>query len=102
MKGAIGLTHSSTNSATVWSVNLSPIFFDPATSDRFTDQTVALFVLEWVNPIAPFIVAIRDVIYGGSVPEASVLAYVAAASAIMLLGGRALFRRMQGELAVVV
>jgi len=81
---------------------LSPIFFDPADLPRFSDEQALLFVLEWVNPVAPFIVAVRDVIYGGVVPEASVLAYVAVAGALALAGGLALFRRMQGELAVVV
>jgi ABC-type polysaccharide/polyol phosphate export permease len=81
---------------------LSPIFFDPADLPRFSDEQALLFVLEWVNPVAPFIVAVRDVIYGGVVPEASVLAYVAVAGTLALAGGLALFRRMQGELAVVV
>ncbi|HUR87423.1 MAG TPA: ABC transporter permease [Solirubrobacteraceae bacterium] len=81
---------------------LSPIFFDPSHLDRFSDEKAALFVLEWVNPIAPFIVAIRDVIYGGSLPDTEVIAYVAIAAALVLAGGMALFRRMQGELAVVV
>jgi ABC-type polysaccharide/polyol phosphate export permease len=81
---------------------LSPIFFDPADLPRFSDEQALLFVLEWVNPVAPFIVAVRDVIYGGVVPETSVLAYVAVAGTLALAGGLALFRRMQGELAVVV
>jgi ABC-type polysaccharide/polyol phosphate export permease len=81
---------------------LSPIFFDPADLPRFSDEQALLFVLEWVNPVAPFIVAVRDVIYGGVVPETAVLAYVAVAGALALAGGLALFRRMQGELAVVV
>jgi ABC-type polysaccharide/polyol phosphate export permease len=81
---------------------LSPIFFDPSRVDRFSDEQAALFVLEWVNPVAPFIVAVRDVIYGGGLPAPSVLLYVAAAGALSLAGGLALFRRMQGELAVVV
>ncbi len=67
-----------------------------------TSNASARFVLEWVNPVAPFIGAVRDVVYGGIVPQASDLAYVLIASALALLGGRALFARMQGELAVVV
>jgi len=78
---------------------MSPIFFEPK---AVTDQATARFVLEWVNPVAPFIGAIRDVIYGGVVPQADQLAYVLIVSALALLGGLALFRRMQGELAVVV
>jgi len=78
---------------------MSPIFFEP---EAVTSKETARFVLEWVNPVAPFIGAVRDVIYGGVVPEVSDLLYVLIASALALLGGRALFRRMQGELAVVV
>jgi ABC-type polysaccharide/polyol phosphate export permease len=78
---------------------LSPIFFSV---DRLTDRDAARFVLEWVNPVAPYITALRDVLYAGEVPEAAVLVYIVAGAAIALLGGRALFRRLQGELAVVV
>jgi ABC-type polysaccharide/polyol phosphate export permease len=78
---------------------MSPIFFEP---EAVTHQATARFVLEWVNPVAPFIGAVRDCVYGGVVPDARHLAYVLIASAVALLGGLALFRRMQGELAVVV
>ncbi len=78
---------------------VSPIFFRP---QSITDEPAARFVLEWVNPVAPFIGTIRDVIYGGIVPDWQALAYVAIAAALALLGGHALFRRLQGELAVVV
>jgi homopolymeric O-antigen transport system permease protein len=79
---------------------VSPIFFRPESIAR--DQPEARFALEWVNPIAPFIGAVRDVVYGGSVPRVAELVYVVVAAALMLLGGSALFRRLQGELAVVV
>jgi lipopolysaccharide transport system permease protein len=78
---------------------ISPIFFEP---EAITQKETARFVLEWVNPVAPFIGAVRDVIYGGVVPNGKELAYVLVASVLALLGGHALFRRMQGELAVVV
>jgi lipopolysaccharide transport system permease protein len=78
---------------------VSPIFFRP---ESITEQATARFVLEWVNPIAPFIGAVRDVIYGGVVPAPAEIAYVVVAGSLALLGGRALFRRLQGELAVVV
>ncbi len=81
---------------------LSPIFFDPVTADRFSAHPNLVFVLEWVNPVAPFIVAVRDEVYGGALPSSAVLAYIAVAAAVALGGGLALFRRMQGELAVVV
>src|SRR4051812_33530100 len=46
---------------------ISPIFFDPSDvthNDTYRD------VLQWANPIAPFITAVRDVVYGGAVPPA--------------------------------
>ena len=78
---------------------VSPIFFQ---IDSITRNDAYRHLLEWGNPIAPFITAIRDVIYGGVVPQTDVLAYVAVAAAVMLLGGKWLFDRMQDELAVVV
>jgi ABC-type polysaccharide/polyol phosphate export permease len=81
---------------------LSPIFFDPVTANRFSGHSNLVFVLEWVNPVAPFIVAVRDEIYGGVLPSAAVLGYIFVAAVLALGGGLALFRRMQGELAVVV
>jgi lipopolysaccharide transport system permease protein len=78
---------------------VSPIFFRP---ESITHQPAARFVLEWVNPIAPFIGAVRDLVYGGSVPGIAELSYVVLAAALVLAGGSALFRRLQGELAVVV
>jgi ABC-type polysaccharide/polyol phosphate export permease len=78
---------------------LSPIFFEVG---RLTERESAAFVLEWVNPVAPFIIGVRDVLYWGEVPSGAVLVYVVAAAAIALLGGRLLFGRMERELAVVV
>ncbi len=78
---------------------LSPIFF---AIDRTVERDVARFVLEWVNPVAPFIIAVREILYGGSVPGLAVLAYVAVAAALALLAGRALFGRLEAELGVIV
>jgi ABC-type polysaccharide/polyol phosphate export permease len=78
---------------------LSPIFFTP---DDITHNDAARAALEWLNPVAPFITAVRDVIWGGVWPSAATVLYVLAAGALALAGGAALFRRMQAELAVVV
>ena len=78
---------------------LSPIFF---TVDGGTEREAARFALEWLNPVAPYIVAVRDVLYGGELPSAAVLLYVVAGAVVALLAGRMLFRRLEGELAVVV
>jgi ABC-type polysaccharide/polyol phosphate export permease len=78
---------------------VSPIFFDP--SDITSDPGYR-DALQWVNPIAPFITAVRDVVYGGVAPQAEVLLYVLGAALVALGAGIVLFRRMEGELAVVV
>jgi lipopolysaccharide transport system permease protein len=78
---------------------LSPIFFAP---QDITHKAAARFAMEWLNPIAPFIEAIRRVLYSGQAPSLALLVYVVAAAALALLAGRALFARMQAELAVIV
>jgi ABC-type polysaccharide/polyol phosphate export permease len=59
-------------------------------------------VLQWGNPIAPFIAAMRNVLYDGRTPSAATLLYVLTAAAIALSLGYAVFRRMQAELAVIL
>jgi len=78
---------------------LSPIFFNV---ESLTERSGAVFALEWLNPVAPYIVAVRDVLYEGEVPSAAVLAYVLVAAVVALALGRFVFRRMERELAVVV
>jgi lipopolysaccharide transport system permease protein len=78
---------------------VSPIFFAPG---DVVHSSPARDALTWLNPVAPFIIAIRDVIYDGAWPSAGTIAYVLAAAAVALAAGLALFRRLSAELAVVV
>lgn len=78
---------------------VSPIFFAPS---DVVHHAWARAALTWVNPVAPFITALRDVLYAGAWPSAATVVYVLAAAALTLGGGVMLFRRMAGELAVVV
>ena len=78
---------------------LSPIFFEPA---DIAGRAWARDLLTWANPMAPFITAVRDVVYDGAWPGAATLAYVVVAAVVALAGGLAVFRRMSSELAVVV
>jgi ABC-type polysaccharide/polyol phosphate export permease len=78
---------------------VSPIFFNP---QDITHDAAYRAALQWANPIAPFITGVRDVIYGGTAPQAGILLYVVAAAAVALAAGIALFRRLEAELAVVV
>jgi len=59
-------------------------------------------LLDWVNPLAPFIEALRSILYYGHAPSWGRLVYTLAAGAIVLALGLTVFRRMEGDLAVVV
>ncbi len=78
---------------------VSPIFFNPG---DIAHRAWARDALTWANPIAPYITAVRDVLYEGRWPTAATMAYVLAMAALALAGGVALFRRLSDELAVVV
>ena len=81
---------------------LTPIFFRVQDLPGLDGREWAEVLLRWVNPVAPFVEAVRDVLYAGAVPGGATLLYVALASVAALAGGWALFRRMEGELAVVL
>jgi lipopolysaccharide transport system permease protein len=59
-------------------------------------------ILNWVNPLAPFIEAVRAILYSGTGPGWGRVLYCAVAAAALLAAGQWLFRRMEGELAVVL
>jgi len=79
---------------------LSPIFFEPSDLEQASELQQA--VLNWVNPVAPYIHAVRDIVYGGAWPSVETMAYVLVAAVVALVGGATIFRRLQRELAVVV
>ncbi len=81
---------------------LTPIFFRVERLPGIGGNEWARWLLTWGNPVAPFVNAARDVLYAGVAPGWKTLVYIAAAGAIALAGGLALFRRMEGELAVVL
>jgi len=81
---------------------LTPIFYLPEETPGVADHPWVGDLLTWANPVAPFIAAVRDVLYGGVAPGLDTLAYVLVAGGLALAGGRMLFARMQGELAVVL
>ncbi|HYF27924.1 MAG TPA: ABC transporter permease [Baekduia sp.] len=78
---------------------LSPIFFEPS---DITSSSAEKAILTWVNPVAPFIEAVRSIVYDGDWPGGDTLLYVLAASVVAFVGGQVVFRRLQRELAVVV
>jgi len=81
---------------------LTPILFRLEDLPGLREHTWAETLLQWVNPVTPFVEAMRAVLYSGRAPELGVLLYVPVAAAVAFLLGRAIFRRMEGELAVVL
>jgi ABC-type polysaccharide/polyol phosphate export permease len=59
-------------------------------------------LLEWGNPVAPFVSAVRELLYAGAAPSLGHLAYLAVAGLGALALGALLFRRLGRELAVVL
>ena len=81
---------------------VSPIFFRTTDFPGLDERPWLGDLLRWGNPVAPFIESVRAVLYDGRAPGLDTLAYVVVATGLALVVGRALFRRMEGELAVVL
>jgi ABC-type polysaccharide/polyol phosphate export permease len=81
---------------------LTPIFFRPDTIPFVQHHQLVRLLLDWINPMAPFIQGLRAVLYYGVAPTAGQLVYMVLAAGLALTLGDAVFRRMEGELAVVL
>jgi ABC-type polysaccharide/polyol phosphate export permease len=81
---------------------LTPIFLQLDSLAFVKNNPIFGTLLGWANPIAPFIEAMRSVLYSGTAPDWGRLVYVLAAAAVALALGTTVFRRMEGDLAVVV
>ena len=81
---------------------ITPIFFRPTDFPGQDKLEWLPEVLRWGNPIAPFIEAVRDVLYDGTVPGLATWLYIAVATVVAVVVGRRLFKRLEGELAVVL
>ena len=78
---------------------LTPIFL-PA--DDIPGPDWAVDLLQWGNPVAPFVAGVRDILWAGASPSGAAMAYMAAAGIGVLALGLAAFRRLQRDLAVIV
>ncbi len=81
---------------------LTPIYFNADTIPYVERHPWVGTILNWVNPVAPFIEGLRAIIFYGTGPGAGRIVYACAVAAVSLALGRLLFTRMQGELAVVL
>jgi len=59
-------------------------------------------LLEWANPVAPYIDAVREILYSGAAPSLGHLSYLLAVGVGALALGTGLFRRMSRDLAVIL
>jgi ABC-type polysaccharide/polyol phosphate export permease len=81
---------------------VTPIFFRIQDLPGLAGHPTAEWLLRWGNPVAPFIDAVRSILYSGTAPGVATLAYIAGATVIAVLAGRAIFARAEHELAVVL
>jgi ABC-type polysaccharide/polyol phosphate export permease len=81
---------------------ITPIFFRVEDLPGVEDHRWVGDALDWANPVAPFIEAVRDVLFVGSAPSLGHMAYLLAVGAGALALGVLLFRRMGRDLAVVL
>ena len=81
---------------------VTPIFLPVEDMPGVADHPWVGDLLQWANPVAPFIEAVRDVLFLGSAPSAATMAYLLGAAAVALALGILVFRRMERDLAVIV
>jgi lipopolysaccharide transport system permease protein len=81
---------------------LTPTFLQLDTLPYVEHHALVRVLLEWFNPLVPFINSMRNVLYWGITPGWGRLVYIAVAGVVVLGAGIGIFRRMQGDLAVVV
>jgi ABC-type polysaccharide/polyol phosphate export permease len=81
---------------------LTPIFLPVSDMPGVDSRPWLGDLLEWANPVAPFVTSLRDVLFSGSAPSDGHLLYLLAAGTGALAGGLLLFRRLQRDLAVIV
>jgi ABC-type polysaccharide/polyol phosphate export permease len=81
---------------------ITPIFFRPTDFPGQDKLPWLSDALRWGNPVSPYIEGVREVLFYGRFPGVGVVVYVAVAAGLALVIGRALFKRMEGELAVVL
>jgi ABC-type polysaccharide/polyol phosphate export permease len=81
---------------------VTPIFLRVDDIPGVSDREWLGDLLQWANPIAPFVDAVRELLYAGSAPSIGELLYLAGAGAIALGLGALAFKRLGRDLAVVL
>ena len=81
---------------------LTPLFLPVEDFPGIGDNELIGDLLEWANPVAPFVECVRTILWAGEAPTTGHLIYVAVAGLVSLALGTLVFRRMERDLAVVL
>jgi lipopolysaccharide transport system permease protein len=81
---------------------VTPIFLRVEDLPGVSSRQWLADLLEWGNPVAPFVSAVRELLYAGAAPSLGMLVYLSVAGLGALLLGWALFKKLGPELAVVL
>jgi ABC-type polysaccharide/polyol phosphate export permease len=81
---------------------LTPIFLRVEDFPGAQSHQWVADLLEWANPVAPFVDSLRQIVYAGAAPTVGQLAYVVGVGLGVLAIGAFAFRRMERDLAVIV
>jgi ABC-type polysaccharide/polyol phosphate export permease len=80
----------------------TPIYLPVDDIPGVADHPLIGDLLEWANPIAPFVASVRELLYAGAAPSAGQLAYLFGVGLGALALGLVAFRRMERDLAVIL
>jgi homopolymeric O-antigen transport system permease protein len=79
---------------------LTPIFYSFSAVPALEDHPWAEALLHWLNPVAPFVIAIQDAVFWGEWPSGWDVLYMAGVGLAVLAIGLTVFRRLEREMAV--
>ena len=79
---------------------LTPVFYDLKTLPGVADHHAVMELLHWGNIATPFVESVRGPLFYGQYPGIGDIVYIVVASALALLIGAAVFRRLDDQLAV--
>jgi lipopolysaccharide transport system permease protein len=81
---------------------VTPIFLRVEDLPGVSDRQWLADLLQWANPVAPFVDSVREIVYSGAAPSVAQLGYMTGVGLGVLVVGRLVFRRMERDLAVIL
>jgi ABC-type polysaccharide/polyol phosphate export permease len=81
---------------------VTPIFLRVEDLPGVSDRPWLADLLQWANPVAPFVDSVREIVYSGAAPSVGQLCYMAGVGLGVLLLGRIVFKKMERDLAVIL